>query len=155
MNSNSHDKFSFSSTFKEPKIVLVFIIFLFVTACFHPREAKVEVMISLAQASPIKLAIVEYYLEKDRWPQNNAELKLPPPDQLANQPVAALRVVNGTIEINLKGNATQGLIKLTPDAKNMQPGIQWRCASPDIENIAALSSDKCSYQKINQSPLKN
>lgn len=87
-----------------------------------------------------KTAVIEYFLQNEKYPPNNAAAGLPAPKEMHNRYAALLEVKYGLIEITLGGAAVGSLqgkhIMLKPvplDASGLR--VNWSCTSPDIPSI--------------------
>ncbi|MGA9333640.1 MAG: pilin [Rudaea sp.] len=87
-----------------------------------------------------KTAVIEYFVQNEKYPPDNAASGLPAPKEIHNRYATSLEVKHGLIEITLGGEAVDALqgkhIMLRPaplDASGLR--LNWSCVSPDIPRI--------------------
>lgn len=115
------------------------------------KQAPSSEMMALAQdltvMSSLKVGVVEYYLSQGRWPNTNAEVGLPAPEQYHGSALQSAAVQpDGVIEMKFqrRGIQTPGVLRLIADASNEAMGVRWRCESPNYPDIGRLLS-ACTY----------
>jgi Pilin (bacterial filament) len=98
-------------------------------------------------AAMAKIAVAEYQQTENKLPKNNREAGLAAPEQYQGRALTRMEITAGGI-INLHYNENSGtpngLIRLTPSAKNVHMPVTWACTSPNIKGIALLLP-QCEY----------
>ena len=95
----------------------------------------------------VKTAITSYYAEQNAFPKSNADIGVGESDSFKSSTLKSLSVSKGgviTLTYDEKTGVDNGTIRLTPSANNMQI-INWKCSSPNYENIAKIFSS-CTYE---------
>ena len=121
------------------------------------RLAKIEqaalspAQLALAQdfatASALKVGVTEYFMTQGRWPENNAAVGLPAPEQYRGDALRSATVLPaGVIELRFvrPGAPGSASVRLVADAENSAMGVRWRCESPDYAEIGRVLA-ACTY----------
>ena len=112
-------------------------------------KAYESIRSDFARATPVmRTAIVEYYMNTQTLPTNNAQAALPLPRRYRGASLKTATVLrNGAIELVFDARSTVegGRITLTPDLAEVDAlGIQWRCETHDYPSITQVLSG-CVY----------
>jgi hypothetical protein len=100
-------------------------------------------------ASGAKTALAEFYANRGSWPTKNEDAGLPTPEAYRGESLRKLEVDGPTITLTFdaRSGVDGGQIILTGEATpNFAMGINWRCVSPNISDIAAIVP-ACKYSK--------
>ncbi|MEX0900572.1 MAG: type II secretion system protein [Gammaproteobacteria bacterium] len=95
----------------------------------------------------IKPQIVGYYREHGRFPRNNAEAGLPPPDKLISTYIAAIEVVGGALHVQTRsiGHGYDGVISIRPQVVDGSPRspVTWICGHrPAADGLTAVGDNR-------------
>lgn len=92
---------------------------------------------ALSRGSVFKVSLVEYFMNNNRWPKNNADLGMAKPDTYAGGAVASISVEEkGVIVIALNEKIQTGAqIKLIPEANEESYTINWQCTTEGSETL--------------------
>lgn len=81
--------------------------------------------------SAIKPQIAGFYREHGRFPRDNAEAGLPPPDKLISTYIASIEVVGGAMHVQTRsiGHGYDGVISIRPQVVDGSPRspVTWIC----------------------------
>jgi hypothetical protein len=92
-------------------------------------------------APAAKISISEYFISNGRWPAGNREAGLPEPDSYRGESLRGLNVSGSRIVLTFdaRSGIDGGTIILTgAPTPNLAMGIDWRCTSPNLPQIAAI-----------------
>ena len=102
---------------------------------YNDYTIRAQISEGLNLSGGAKAAVTEYYMDNDRFPNDNETAGLSPANRILGQYVAGVSVQNGTIVVTY-GNQAHALIQdntlvLEPDAGSTGV-VQWNCYSPTI-----------------------
>ena len=96
-----------------------------------PRYTRAKLVEIDEMTAPLKPAIAAFYREHGRFPRNNAEAGLPPPDQLLGTYTAGIEVVDGALHVQTRsvGHGFDGIISIRPQyvADSPRSPVTWVC----------------------------
>jgi hypothetical protein len=99
-------------------------------------------------AAGIKIAVAEFYANRGKMPQDNAEAGLPAPDEYRGQTLRSATVnSDGSIDFEFDENSGKdgGRVRLVADLAHANAmGVQWHCESPDYPDVASAVPN-CAY----------
>jgi Pilin (bacterial filament) len=102
----------------------------------------------LMAAAGIKTAVAEFYANRGKMPQDNAEAGLPPPSEYRGQTLRSATVnPDGSIDFEFDENSGRdgGHVRLVADLSHANAmGMQWHCESADYSDIGSAIPN-CAY----------
>jgi hypothetical protein len=102
----------------------------------------------LMAAAGIKTAVAEFYANRGKMPQDNAEAGLPAPSDYRGQALRSATVnPDGSIDFEFDENSGRdgGHLRLVADLSHANAmGVQWHCESADYSDIASAIPN-CAY----------
>ena len=98
-------------------------------------------------ASFAETAIAEFYLTEGRFPKNNSEIGMQPPEAYGGHSLRSIALSEGGVmTLTYNDKADKGAIRLIPEDADQQGRINWRCVTASYANIATILPS-CEYSK--------
>lgn len=109
----------------------------------YSRSARVAE--GLVTAMRARVSMVDFRQSEGRWPLNNKEAGLASPEEFRTSRIQSLQVwPDGRIQIALARETGKPETLLLRGSMNGAGNVDWRCTSPDMEDVAKFARD-CSY----------
>jgi len=119
-------------------ILLVFVLGILAAIAipaYNDYTIRAQISEGLNLSSGAKAAVTEYYMDNDRFPDDNEAAGLYPPNRFSGSYVESVAVQNGTIIVTYGNQAhaviQNGTLLLEPDVGSTG-AVQWHCHSPTV-----------------------
>jgi hypothetical protein len=104
----------------------------------HAKKDNPDSAIKLARgfglAIKVRASVIAFHQKLGRWPASNDEVRLPRPEQYADDLITSLTISgDGNITVRFKAGET---LRLEPDTRHAPIGARWRCKTTEFENPA-------------------
>ena len=103
---------------------------------YQDYTVRAQISEGLVLSAAAKVALVEYYVENGKWPENNVKAGLANQNDIEGNYVRSVRVKDNEIEVMFSNDANKAISnkRLTLTATQSFGYFKWNCASGAIQD---------------------